>query len=137
MKSNFESLKSMSVDEFAEWLDKNGSFDDSPWLNSFNEKYCEKCESVTVKITEEEKLKNHISCLRDEFECTYCEVYNKCRYFENMDDVPDNREMIKLWLEANCEETAKTVEDELHELFALGDARVNEMIEWENKYGNR
>lgn len=102
--NNFERLTLMSLDDLAEWLDKNGSFDDSPWLNSFNEKYCEKCESIECQYTDA-KEKLGITPFYDEtIECAYCEIYNKCRYFENAEEVPDNLEMIKLWLEAEVEE---------------------------------
>ena len=98
--NNFEKLQSMSVDELAKWLDEYGQFDTAPWMTWWNDNYCEQCESITVKITEEDKLKNHISCLRDEFECAYCEINdNKCKFFPEMEDMPDNVEIIKLWLE--------------------------------------
>ena len=102
--NNFERLTSMSLEDLAEWLDKNGSFDDSPWLNSFNEKYCEKCEPIECQYTDA-KEKLGITPFYDEtIECAYCEIYNKCRYFENAEEAPDNLEMIKLWLEAEVEE---------------------------------
>ncbi len=103
--SNFERLQSMSIDELAEWLDKNGMFDNSPWLNSFNKKYCEKCEVIECTYTDaKEKLGIEPCFLDDTIECAYCEVYNKCRFFENLEDVPDSKDMIKMWLEEEVNE---------------------------------
>jgi hypothetical protein len=102
--NNFERLKSMSVEELAEWLDKNGSFDDSPWLNAFNEKYCAKCGSIECNYADAKEKLGITPFYDDTIECAYCEIYNKCRYFEDMNDVPDNREMIKMWLESEVED---------------------------------
>jgi hypothetical protein len=94
----------MTIDELAEWLDKNCMFDNSPWLNSFNEKYCEKCESIKCKYVDaEEKLGITPFSYSGEIECAYCELENKCRFFQELDDVPDNKEMIKMWLEEEAE----------------------------------
>jgi len=102
--SNFERLQSMSIDELAEWLDKNGMFDNSPWLNSFNEKYCEKCESIKCKYADaEEKLGVSPFSYSGEVDCAYCELENKCRFFPELNDVPDNKEMIKMWLKEEAE----------------------------------
>ena len=99
--TNFKYLQSMSVDELAKWLDQNGIIDNSPWSEHFNNKYCANCESVMCKYEDAEKTLGFRLCLwDDEIECAYCEIYNKCRYFEDMQDVPDNREMIKMWLES-------------------------------------
>ena len=107
---NFERLQSMSMDELAEWLDKNCMFDNSPWLNSFNEKYCEKCESIKCKYVDaEEKLGlSPYACYSGEIKCAYCELADesgikKCRFFPELNDVPDNKEMIKMWLEEEAE----------------------------------
>jgi hypothetical protein len=91
----------MDLDQLTEWLDKNGMFDNSPWLNSFTEKYCSKCESIKCKYADaEEKLGFYLYArCSGEVECVYCELYNRCRFFENLEDVPDNKEMIKMWLE--------------------------------------
>ncbi len=98
--TNLEKIKNMSIDELAEWLDKNGMFDNSPWMNLFNEKYCAKCESIKCKYADaEEKLGITPFSYSGEIECAYCELENKCRFFPELDDVPDNKEMIKMWLE--------------------------------------
>lgn len=93
--SNLNKLQTMNIDELVEWLDANGHHD-AIWRKWFEKTYCEKCESETVYIDEHEG--EHI--WKTECECAYCEVHDKCRFFQEMDDVPDSKETIKLWLEA-------------------------------------
>ena len=97
--NNFEKLQSMSVDDLAAWLDKNGIIDNSPWFEDFNKKYCANCESVMCKYEDAEKVVGFKPLYDDDVECAYCEIYKKCRYFEDRDEVPDGVEMAKLWLE--------------------------------------
>ena len=101
--TNFEKLKSMSLEELAKWLDKNGIIDNSPWFEDFNSKYCANCESVMCKYEDAEKTLGFKPFYDDDVECTYCEIYGKCRYFEDRDEVPDGKEMVKLWLESEVE----------------------------------
>lgn len=91
--NNFKHLQSMSIDQFVEFLDTN-SHHDAAWWKWFEEKYCNKCES--------EKYYNDY--FQKESKCAYCEIHNNCRFFPDMDDVPDSKETIKLWLEAEVEE---------------------------------
>lgn len=102
--TNFKYLQSMNVDEFAEWLDKNCSFDDSPWLNDFNETYCSKCEPIKCKYADtEEKLGFKSFSYNGEIDCAYCELEPHCRFFPEIEGIPNNLEIIKMWLieEAN------------------------------------
>ena len=108
--TNLRRIKNMSIDELAEWLDENGMFVHSPWLNLFNEKYCENCE--TVKFTYEETEKNldlqSYNFLGGGVECAFCELEDengikRCRFFPDKDKVPDNKEMIKMWLNEEAE----------------------------------
>ena len=102
--TNFEKLQSMSICELAKWLDENGLVDNSPWLEDFNNKYCANCEFVMCKYEDAENAIGFKPCFSDDdIECAYCEVYKKCRYFEDRDEVPDGKEMAKLWLEAEAE----------------------------------
>ena len=87
----FEYLTSVTIDEFAEWLDKHGMFDGSPWMDLFDNNYCLKCESEIVHIP-------NIDGERVE-EVGWCELHGKCKYFQDMDEVPDNKAIIKMWLE--------------------------------------
>jgi hypothetical protein len=89
----FEKFKSMNIDEFIEWLDKNGTTDYSPWVLWFDDNYCKKCEP---EITYKEILGKEYEC-----ECAWCETHdNKCRFFPDVDYALDNKKTIKLWLES-------------------------------------
>lgn len=91
--NNFENLKSMSVEELTEWLDKNGMWDNSPWSLWFDQKYCKNCEEIMCK-SPDDSLHSY---------CSYCEIYDKCRFFDEMEDVPDCKDIIKMWLESEVE----------------------------------
>ena len=95
--TNFDFLRSMSVDELAEWLDENGQFDNSPWANWFNDKYCSNCESITCKV---EGANIGVTPLYPEHEidCAYCEIHKNCRFFKDQNKVPDVTDIIKMWL---------------------------------------
>ena len=93
--NNFEKLQSMSIEELAEWLGANGMWDNSPWSKWFDSTYCKQCEPVKAAV-------------EDYFgkrECNFawCELEHKCRYFAEHKDVPDSREIVKMWLESEVE----------------------------------
>lgn len=102
--TKFESIKSKNIDEFAEWLDKYGAYDDSAWDKWFNANYCQKCEAITMPCDEYACIDgwSH-SYYYGDIECAYCEIHKKCRYFEDMDEVPNNKEIIKMWLETETD----------------------------------
>lgn len=89
----FDKLKSMDIDGLAEWLDKYGQFDGSLWMDWFDKQYCKNCESIMCKSADDSR----------EFPCAYCELYDKCKFFAEMDDVPNNKEIIKMWLESEMD----------------------------------
>lgn len=78
----YESFKSKSIDELAEWLDKH-VIDDSPWIGWFDRKYCNKCDAVHY----------------EDDDYSWCELNGKCRFFQDMPNIPDNKQIIKMWLE--------------------------------------
>ena len=86
--TNFEKLKSMNEEEISEFLDSIASIDDSPWIVWFNKRYCENCETI----------RSYARIPDIYYDSTYCEVNGNCRYFQDKDDIPDNKEMIELWL---------------------------------------
>lgn len=92
--AQFEKLQSMDIEELAEWLDKYGQFDGSPWMKWFDELYCKNCESIMCHYLDNEY----------EFPCSWCEINDKCRFFPEMDEAPDNKEIIKMWLESEVKE---------------------------------
>ena len=98
--TNFEKLKSKSLNDFAVWLDENGLFDDSPWMNWFAETYCNKCESVKCDYKDVAQLYGWDAYPSNrKVECAYCEVHGKCKFFDEINDIPNNLDMIKMWLE--------------------------------------
>lgn len=92
--TNFEKLKSLDIDQLVDWLAELEQFDSSPWSLWFDCKYCKHCEDIICKSAD------------DVFHsrCAYCEVYDECRFFDDMNDVPNEKETIKMWLEAEAEE---------------------------------
>ena len=90
--TNFKKLQSMSIHELAEWLDENGMYDNSPWVLWWDKTYCQQCEPIV----------GWVSDFNRECKCAYCEAYANCRFFTNMDKVPNNKEIIEMWL--NTEE---------------------------------
>lgn len=92
--NNFEKLQSLSIDLFAEWLDKNGMWDNSPWSTWWNDNFCAKCEYVTAYVPDWDR----------ECDFAWCELEHKCRYFADHEEVPDCKEIIKMWLESKAED---------------------------------
>lgn len=101
--TNIERLKAMSLEELAEWLDENGMFDGSPWNTWFTNRYCENCESIECKY-DRAKTDLGITPFYDEtIECAYCELADesgikRCRFFPELDDIPNNKKIIEMWL---------------------------------------
>ena len=91
--NNWVKLKNMSTEDLAEWLDQYGQFDNSPWITWFDQKYCKNCENIMCKYEDGER----------EFPCSYCEVYDTCKFFPDLDEVPGNKMIIKMWLETEVE----------------------------------
>ena len=96
--TNFEDIKSMSLEAFAKWLDKHGQFDNSPWMTWFDENYCNKCESIECHYAECEEKLGIEPLYNSAIKCAWCELENKCKYFPDIDWVPDNIDIIKMWL---------------------------------------
>lgn len=46
--TNYERIKNFSVEELANWLDEYGILDGSPWMNWFNDNYCNRCEPLNL-----------------------------------------------------------------------------------------
>ena len=84
----FEDLKSMNIDELAEWFEANCVHDDDPCIRWWNDTYCQRCDAV----------------VKDGQEYAYCELYDKCRYFQAMGYMPTTKQQIKLWLKGEVEE---------------------------------
>lgn len=90
----YDALKSKNIDELSEWFDECVYFEDSPWARYFDDNYCKKCKPEIDRISEWDR----------ECECAWCELNGQCKYFQDMDDIPSNKEIIKMWLESEVEE---------------------------------
>lgn len=86
--NNFKNFQSMTMEELIDWLDEYGDFDNAPWNKHFDDNYCKKCEPIV----------GHYGG-----EYAPCEFTNKCVFFEDMDEVPDHKQVIKMWLELESE----------------------------------
>ena len=97
--TNFEKLRTMSEEEFIEWLDKYGIFDASPWNDWFNANYCEKCEPITVTYAEaKQSLGIDLFSYESEVDCGYCELASCCKFCPEISGIPSNSDIIRLWL---------------------------------------
>ena len=83
----------MTIDELASWLSKHGDFDSSPWMEWFDRNLCANCEPEEVYVADLGGRK---------MTCAWCELHHKCKYFQDMAEIPDNEEIIKLWLESEA-----------------------------------
>ena len=91
---NIDMIKSKNIDELAEWLDRNCYSEYAPWIQWWNDSYCNKCPSVFGKYADSDR----------EIEFCWCELHDKCKFFPDMEETPDCKQMIKMWLESEIEE---------------------------------
>ena len=87
--TNFENLKNMNIDEFAEWIKDHGQFDSSPWMEWFDTNYCKKCKPIMY----------HNKNSTIEFPVSWCELNKECVFFPDMKQAPGLKDIIKMWLE--------------------------------------
>lgn len=88
----FENIKTKNIDELVEWLDKFETHNDITWIRWWDGNYCNKCESETIYFEE----------LNREEECAWCETHDSCKFFDGIDGVPSNKQVIKMWLESEA-----------------------------------
>ena len=87
----FDNLKSKNIDELAEWLDEHCWHDNAPWMIWFNKHYCSQCSPVSID--------------GDGWgDYCWCEIHGKCKYFLELDEAPDCKQIVKLWLGSECED---------------------------------
>lgn len=92
--TKFEKIKLMNIEELVAWFDSHDCWEDMPWTDWWNKKYCGKCESEYVRFKD---------CNYD-IPCGWCEIHKKCKHFQDLDDVPSSAEIIKMWLESEADE---------------------------------
>ena len=84
--TNFEKLKSLTLEELAIWLDNTGAYDDAPWTHWLDNTYCVNCDGI------KKSSEGH------DYEFSYCEEYGICRFFQNSKILNDCAETVRLWL---------------------------------------
>lgn len=90
-----DNFKKKDIDELVEWLDEYCVFDTAPWIKWWDKKYCDNCESITKYVPE----------FFREMEYAWCELNNdKCKFFQDMSEIPDNKQIIKMWLMSEVEQ---------------------------------
>ena len=94
--TNFEKIKSLSIEELAGWINTVIPFNDNnePWNKWFNEKYCDGCESVYT----------HYEWGGVEFPISFCEHEGYCRFFPYYISPLDTKDVITMWLKREEEE---------------------------------
>lgn len=85
-----DKFKSMNIYELINWLDEYVAFDTAPWMTWYDQTYCKECYAEIIK--DEKSLREH--------ECAWCELHGKCKYFQYLEETPDAKQILKLWLES-------------------------------------
>lgn len=96
----FEKFKSMNEEELTSWLDKHVGLNGAPWVEWFEELYCHNCRLESGYMTDcTGEYEWSVLC-----EYSWCELNDfKCKYFPNMKEAPDNKDMIKMYLQTEVE----------------------------------
>ena len=61
--NNFEKIKSMTIEELTDWIDKYGQFDVSPWMEWFDKTYCKNCYELQQQLDQLKAKNKHINDL--------------------------------------------------------------------------
>ena len=89
--NNFEHVKSMNIDELTSWLySLFRIYEDAPWEEWFSKNYCNNCETEIVKTIGSDR----------EIPCNWCELNDKCKFFQDKDEIPVGKDVVKMWLES-------------------------------------
>jgi hypothetical protein len=86
----FDNFKTKNIDELAEWLNEYGMQDFAPWDNWFDSEYCCRCEAVEVHDADYHLCHDY----------GWCEINGKCIFFQDMDETPWGKQIVKMWLES-------------------------------------
>lgn len=93
-QTNFEKFfKSLNIETISDFLSHINSIDTAPWTLWFDKNYCSKCPAIECYC---EYFHRNVSC-------AYCELEHKCKFFDELSEVPNIKEIIKLWLQAEAE----------------------------------
>ena len=97
--TNFEKFTTSNIDTLARFLDKHGAFDGSPWMEWWDKNYCKKCEPIKCDLKTSQKILNTDSPYVAGIQAAYCELEGYCKFFPDLDYIPDNEDIIRMWLE--------------------------------------
>ena len=86
----YEKIKKMNIEKLTNRIDKYGQFDDSPWIKKKKKTYCKNCESI----------KSRSKQYNTETSYAYCELHDNCKFFPDIEYIPDNKDIIRMWLES-------------------------------------
>ena len=89
--TNFEYIKSLSLPQFAAWMEDNVVLEDGPHIKWFDETYCMNCPPIDCQY--KDGWGNTI-------QCSFCEFEEHCKFFPEFDSAPDCYEIATMWLEA-------------------------------------
>ena len=87
----FEQIKNMDIDEFTAWITVNWLYSGDLVIDWWDKTYCRKCKPEKITFPN----------IDHEYECSYCGEYDKCRYFTELDKMPDDLMRVKLWLQSH------------------------------------
>lgn len=90
--TKFEDFKSKNIDELVDWIDENFAFDTAPYMWWFDNEFCKRCQPEEVYDVDHST----------NMECAWCEISGKCKFFNDMDEVPYAKQIIKMWLESEA-----------------------------------
>ncbi len=88
----FDNIKSKDIDQFIDWIDENFAYDTAPYMCWFDNNYCKRCQAEKVYDVDYNK----------DMEYAWCEVTGKCKFFQDMSEAPNTKQIIKLWLESEA-----------------------------------
>lgn len=89
--NNYERIRAMTIDDLAEYLSDKWSHYDDPSMEWWNDNHCSKCESVSV----------YVEHLGRNLDFAWCELNdNKCKFYLELDGLPNSKEVMKMWLES-------------------------------------
>ena len=89
-------IKNMDINQLTDWIDKYVIFENSAHGVWWDKKFCQQCESVKAMV---QNFDSEREC-----EFAWCELEHKCKFFQELPEEPNSKDIIKLWLEAEDEE---------------------------------
>ena len=104
LKTNYDNLHGMTLDELVTWIDKHGDFDGATWMTWFDKNYCKKCESIQCDVETAREELGLNSFYGSGVTCAYCELHHNCKFFPDLHYIPNNKDIIRMWLELEADD---------------------------------